>query len=87
MFVGFIVGGSAKNNTSMMAAMSLIGFVSVPERIVISDTDYDRVPVMLRWVHYGGTRILTSLIITACGFCSPRTASKQMASRCHRSSR
>ncbi|KAH4064038.1 hypothetical protein HBI52_036910 [Parastagonospora nodorum] len=26
MFIGFIVGGSAKNNTSMMAAMSLIGF-------------------------------------------------------------
>lgn len=48
MFVGFIVGGSAKNNTSMMAAMSLIGFVSVLERIVISNTDHDRVPVMLR---------------------------------------
>lgn len=28
MFVGFIVGGSAKNNTSLMAAMALIGFVS-----------------------------------------------------------
>ncbi|KAF2466187.1 MFS general substrate transporter [Lindgomyces ingoldianus] len=26
LFVGFIVGGSAKNNTAMMAAMSLIGF-------------------------------------------------------------
>ncbi|KAL5377440.1 hypothetical protein DPSP01_009778 [Paraphaeosphaeria sporulosa] len=26
MFVGFIVGGSAKNNTSMLAAMALIGF-------------------------------------------------------------
>lgn len=28
LFVGFIVGGSAKNNTAMLAAMSLIGFVS-----------------------------------------------------------
>ena len=26
MFVGFIVGGSAKNNTALMAAMGLIGF-------------------------------------------------------------
>ena len=28
LFVGFIVGGTAKNNTSLLAAMSLIGFVS-----------------------------------------------------------
>lgn len=28
MFVGFIVGGSARNNSSMLAAMALIGFVS-----------------------------------------------------------
>lgn len=28
LFIGFIVGGSAKNNTAMLAAMSLIGFVS-----------------------------------------------------------
>lgn len=28
LFVGFIAGGSAKNNTAMLAAMSLIGFVS-----------------------------------------------------------
>ena len=28
MFVGFIMGGAAKNNTTMLAAMSFIGFVS-----------------------------------------------------------
>jgi len=29
MFVGFIMGGAAKNNTTILAAMSLIGFVSL----------------------------------------------------------
>lgn len=33
LFVGFIVGGTAKNNTSMLAAMSLIGFVSFPSPV------------------------------------------------------
>jgi MFS family permease len=31
MFIGFIVGGSAKNNTSLLAAMALIGFVSAQQ--------------------------------------------------------
>jgi hypothetical protein len=39
LFVGFIVGGTAKNNTSMLVAMSLIGFVSVLSLKMIYDTD------------------------------------------------
>lgn len=29
MFVGYILGGSAKNNTQMFAAMGILGFVSL----------------------------------------------------------
>jgi MFS family permease len=31
MFVGFVVGGSAKNNTAVLAAMALIGFVGAQQ--------------------------------------------------------
>ena len=33
LFVGFILGGAAPNNTAMMAAMALIGFVRNPIEI------------------------------------------------------
>lgn len=33
LFVGYILGGAAKNNTSMLAAMALIGFVSLEANI------------------------------------------------------
>lgn len=35
MFVGFIVGGTAKSNTALLAAMSLIGFVSTHSTLFI----------------------------------------------------
>jgi MFS family permease len=54
LFVGFIVGGTAKNNTSMLAAMSLIGFVSYPSLFSLCYTDCEcRERVMRRLVHDG----------------------------------
>lgn len=44
LFVGFIVGGTAKNNTSMLAAMSLIGFVSCINANTSYVADFDRAP-------------------------------------------
>jgi hypothetical protein len=43
LFVGFIVGGTAKNNTSMLAAMSLIGFVSCINARTPYVADFERV--------------------------------------------
>jgi hypothetical protein len=54
LFVGFIVGGTAKNNTSMLVAMSLIGFVRHPRLVRLRFADYKcRVPVMRRSVYMG----------------------------------
>jgi MFS family permease len=54
LFVGFIVGGTAKNNTSMLAAMSLIGFVSYASLVLLHYTDFEfRELAMRRSVHIG----------------------------------
>jgi MFS family permease len=54
LFVGFIVGGTAKDNTSMLVAMSLIGFVRHPRLVRLRYADYKcRVPVMRRSVYIG----------------------------------
>jgi MFS family permease len=51
MFVGFIMGGAAKNNTTMLAAMSFIGFVSLISTHQGTGANLVRVPVTLRFVY------------------------------------
>jgi MFS family permease len=88
LFVGFILGGSAKNNTSMLAAMSLIGFVSLIGLVMFHCIDcHYRVLVTLRLVRTSGTQSFLYLKILARSICPSRIASEQVACGSHRSCR
>lgn len=51
LFIGYIVGGTAKNNTSLIVGCAFIGFVSHEglSKTSPTQTDYFRVPVMPNW--------------------------------------